>query len=355
MFVATHLSEQNSMGDGLLLDQIKALVENYYPDDGQPGCAVMVVSGDETHTLVRGIANLETGTAITARTNFRLASVAKQFTAACILQLRQAGRLHLEQPITDFFPEFASYGYGVHLQHLLRHTSGLKEYEKLLPVDLKEPVSDADVLKLLAAQTECVFEPGSQFRYSNSGYALLAMVVEAVSGLSFPDYLRQNVFEPLGMSNTLAFVDRPGAPEVANRAIGYVLNDAGEFVWADQNLTTAVLGDGGIYCSAEDYARWIRGYWSGRVIDDNAVAEAWSPGETSGGDIVPYGFGWRLEMKDGRWRPYHPGSTSGFRNGVVVDGEQKWAVLVLSNRCNGDAVALAGGIGKLLTQSRKKI
>lgn len=332
-----------------MLKQIAEQIGDFFPDDRRPGCAVLVVLGEETHTWARGIANLETGAAITAQTNFRLASVTKQFTAACILQLRQAGRLHLEQPLTDFFPDFPGYGHAVLIHHLLRHTSAVKDYENLLPVDLTEAVSDADVLRLLAGQTDVDFEPGSRFRYSNSGYALLAMVVEAVSGLSFPDYLRQNIFEPLGITNTQAYVDRPGAPEVPNRAIGYALNEAGEFVWADQGLTTAVLGDGGIYCSAEDYAKWIRGYLSGHVIDTDAVAEAWAPGMTSNGTVIPYGYGWRLELKAGQWRPYHPGSTSGFRNGVVVDGGERWAALVLSNRCNGDAVALAGEIGRILS------
>lgn len=332
-----------------MLNEIESRVDEYFPDGDQPGCAVLLVSGDETHAWVRGVANMETGVAISAQTNFRLASVTKQFTAACVLQLRQAGRLNLEQPLTDYFPEFAEYGHAIHLQHLLRHTSGLKDYEKLLPADLAEPVSDADVLALLAGQSECDFTPGSHFRYSNSGYALLAMVVEAVSGLSFSDYLRQNLFEPVGMANTLAFVDGVGAPEVEHRAIGYALNGAGEFVWADQGLTTAVLGDGGIYCSAEDYARWIRSYWSGEIISLDAVGEAWTPEETSGGEVAPYGYGWRLEMIAGRWRPYHPGSTSGFRNGVIVDVDKQWAVLVLSNRCNGDAVALAEEIKGILS------
>ncbi len=328
--------------------EIEALIQNSYPDETQPGCAVLTVVGDETRFWSRGIADIRTGAPITPQTNFRLASVTKQFTAACILQLRQSGRLRLEQPMTDWFSYFPAYGSLVQIEHLLRHTSGLRDYEKLMPTSLSQPISDADILRLLAEQKDCDFVPGTRFRYSNSGYALLAMVVEAVSGISFPDYLRKNIFAPLGMTSTLAYVNQLGAPEVPNRAIGHAINEKGEFVWADQNLTTAVLGDGGIYCSTEDYVKWIRGYWTGQIVNLDTVAEAWTSGKTSEGETVPYGFGWRMEMKQDHWRPYHPGSTSGFRNGVVLDGDKKTAVLVLSNRSNGDAVALAGEIEKTL-------
>src|SRR5690606_34129694 len=109
-----------------MLQAIEALVGEYYPGQNDPGCAVLVVSGKDTHTWARGAANLENQVPVTAETNFRLASVSKQFTAACVLQLRDRGRLHLDQPLTDFFPDFNSYGHGIHIQHLLRHTSGIK-------------------------------------------------------------------------------------------------------------------------------------------------------------------------------------------------------------------------------------
>jgi CubicO group peptidase (beta-lactamase class C family) len=335
-----------------MLQEIEALVGEYYPGQGDPGCAVLVASGDDAHMWARGTANLESKVPITAETNFRLASVSKQFTAACVLQLRDRGRLHLNQPLTDFFPDFNSYGHGIHVHHLLRHTLGIRDYEKLIPDCQSKPVLDADIVEILANQNECDFEPGSQFRYSNSGYAVLAIIVETISGLRFAEYLRDNIFSPLDMIHTLAYVDEPGAPEVPNRAIGYALNKAGEFVWSDQNITTAVLGDGGIYCSATDYAKWIRGYRGGKVIEPATLAEALQPGKTSAGDVVPYGYGWRLEQLDATtWRPYHPGSTSGFRNGVVMDHKGEWAVLVLSNRCNGDAVSLAGEIARVVQAS----
>src|SRR5690606_14465398 len=196
-------------------------------------------------------------------------------------------------------------------------------------------------LTMLAAQSTCDFIPGEQFRYSNSGYALLAMIVEAVSGIDFPAYLHEHIFKPADMGNTLAFVDAEGKPAPVNRAIGYRLDDNDKFQWADQNVTTAVLGDGGIYCSAQDYAKWITAYLGGRILKLETVKSALQPDTTTAGDPVPYGYGWRLEVRDGQWHPYHPGSTSGFRNGALLDPSGKWAVAVFSNRSNGDALALA--------------
>ena len=328
---------------------IETVLDEHFPESDKPGCAVMAVQNDKSRYYFRGLANLESGVPVGPKTNFRLASVAKQFTAACILQLRDAGKLALAQRLTEFFPDFPRYGADITVENLLRHTSGVKDYEKLVAEDYEgPPVMDAQVLELLAGEEAGDFEPGSMFRYSNSGYALLAMIVEKVSGLGFPKYLKANIFDPLGMTGTLALVNRPGSPEVPERAIGYKLDGEGNFGWADQGSTSAVLGDGGIYCSVSDYEKWIRAYWSGELLSQATVAEAWQPGATTGGEVVPYGYGWRLAELDGKWRPYHPGSTTGFRNGSIVNYENRTAVLVLTNRCNGDAVALATQIEQLL-------
>lgn len=331
-----------------LQKQIEGLIYESYKETNEPGCAVLALMGDDNIFVSRGIADLDIGASITQSTTFRLASVAKQFTAASILQLRDGGLLRLTQTVSDFFPGFADYGNLVELEHLLRHTSGIRDYERLIGDEQTDPVTDKEIVTMLSEQDGGDFGPGERFRYSNSGYAILAMVVEAVSGLSYQDYLKEHIFTLAGMTSALAYIDKPGLPQPTNRAIGYKLNDDGEFVWADQNLTTAVLGDGGIYCSTEDYARWIRAYWSGRIISKQTVKEAWTPGRTISGEFVPYGYGWRMENMGDSWRPYHPGSTSGFRNGAIVDHQKNWAVLVLSNRCNGDAISLAGEIVKIL-------
>lgn len=327
-------------------ERLNEVLAEHFPEESAPGGALMLWRrGEDVVFGARGLANLDTGEGITPETCFRLASVAKQFTAACVLQLAEEGRLNLAQPLTDILSGFPGYGQAITVEHLLRHTSGLRDYEKLLSAEQADAVRDRDVVKMLCAQEGTDFAAGERFRYSNSGYAVLAVIVEEVSGLDFPAYLRERIFNRAGMTDAVAFVDEPGMRQPRNRAIGYALGDDGHYRWADQNVTTAVLGDGGIYCSAVDYGRWIEGYLSGSVIGADLVERAFLPGRTSGGDVVPYGYGWRLELagaqETGVWRPYHPGSTSGFRNGVVLDPGGNWAVLALTNRCNGDGVAMA--------------
>lgn len=332
------------MGDVAILDD---MLKEYFPRKQDPGAAAMLWLGDQTICAARGVADQETGEQITSQTNFRLASVSKQFTAACILQLCERGLLQLDASLSDVFSAFPKYGKLITIEHLLRHTSGVKDYEKLISEDRTEQVTDADVLQMLAAEEAGDFLPGEMFRYSNSGYAVLAMVVEAISKRSFADYLNEHVFAPLGMSGTLAYVNASGLPSPQNRAIGYEIDEDGAIKWSDQNVTTGTLGDGGIYCSAGDYANWISGYLAGRVISADMLQRALLPTRTTGGDAVPYGYGWRLESMGDVWLPYHPGSTSGFRNGVLLDHDQRWAVLVLSNRRNGDSLAVARHIAEV--------
>jgi len=322
--------------------KLTTIAENFFPHDDEPGCSILIVQGDETLTIQRGLAVMDSAVSVTPETNFRLASVSKQFTAACILQLRDTGSMRLDQHLKDFFPDFPDYGRSITVEHLLRHTSGVKDYEPEVELyDFGEPVMDGDVRRILMDQEGVDFSAGSRFRYSNSGYALLAEIIEQVTGLSFPDYLRKCIFDPLGMANSLAMVNRPGASAVPDRAIGFAINPDGSFRWNDQGKTSAVLGDGGIYTSAVDYEKWIRAYMRGEILDVDTVREAWKPTVTITGDVVPYGYGWRLEQVNEKWRPYHPGSTTGFRNGVVVDPERELVVLVLTNRSSGDSVAVA--------------
>lgn len=337
---------QETSGISDLYARLSELVNERYPNSDEPGCAVLVVRGDDTQVITVGLATIAPVVAVTPQTNFRLASVAKQFTAASILVLRDEGRLALSQTIADFYPDFPKYGSSITVENLLRHTSGIKDYEPIVAAtNPPQPVMDREVMALLAAETATDFEPGSRFRYSNSGYAVLTMIVEAVAGESYPDFLTRQFFAPLGMSNTLAFDCRPGKPAVSNRALGHNLSADGAWCVKDQSETSAVLGDGGIYTSALDYEKWIRAYMKGNVLKKSTLLEAWAPGLTTAGDTVPYGYGWRLEPQDHRgttyYRPYHPGSTTGFRNGVIVNYKADTAVLVLTNRSSGDAVALA--------------
>src|SRR5690606_21903126 len=191
-------------------------------------------------------ADVEAGTPATPATNYRLASVSKQFTAAAILLLAEDGRLRLDDPVGRWLPSLPPAPAAATLHQVLTHTSGVVDYEDFVPDDATRQVRDADVLHLLEPHDRTLFPPGSAYRYSNSGYALLALVVERASGRPFPAFLRENIFLPLGMDATLARVDE--GPAVPDRAFGHA-HDGEAWVRRDQSSTSAVLGDGGIYSS----------------------------------------------------------------------------------------------------------
>ena len=318
-----------------------------------PGAALLVIRDGEA--LVRrgvGLADVEAGTPITPATNFRLASLSKQFTAAAVLLLAEDGRLRLDDPVRRWLPELPANADGVTLHHLLRHPSGLHDYEDILAADFEGQVHDADVPCLLASGQPCpadaadaaapYFPPGTAYRYSNSAYALLALVVEKASGLSYPDVLHARIFAPLGMAHTLAFVDGVNAP--ARRAFGHSGRTDG-WTRTDQSTTSAVLGDGGIYSSIDDLARWDAALYDDRLLSDASRALAFSPQtstSTGEADVAAYGYGWRLD--DGLM--WHSGETMGFRNVILRWPGERLTVILLSNRNHPEPYRDARAIGE---------
>ncbi len=305
------------------MTQIDNLMRDYTGD--VPGASVIVVrAGEVLFRKSYGAANLEERIAATPDTNYRLASVSKQFTATAILFLAERGKVSLEDSITKYLP-LPAYANSITIHHLLTHRSGLLDYEDLIPPGTTKQLKDVDVLKLLANQSTTYFQPGTQYRYSNTGYAFLALIVERVSGQRFADFLRQNIFEPAGMKSTVAFEE--GISTVARRAFGYSGN--GNWYRTDQSLTSAVLGDGGIYTSVDDLVYWIR--W----LDSGRFDQAFVPRTATDDMGVRYGFGWRISEHHGKRFDWHSGETMGFRNALVRFPKERLAVVVLTNRNEG--------------------
>jgi CubicO group peptidase (beta-lactamase class C family) len=310
-----------------------------YQGDGVPGAVVRVIKdGQPVMTRTYGMANVEEKIPVSAETNFRLASVSKQFTATCILMLVDRGQLELKDSLTDVFPDFPEYGSGITITHLLQHTSGLKDYEPFVPEDSPVQVVDADVLELMRQQDHTDFAPGSEHRYSNSGYAVLAMIVEKISSQTYPEFLKQNIFEPLGMRHTVAHQD--GVSTVSNRAYGYHVTDDGvEF--SDQSPWSAVLGDGGIYTSVIDLGFWDEALYADDLISAELKRQAFTP------FLEDYGFGWRIDEYAGHLRMHHSGSTVGFRNFIQRFPDERLTVIVLSNRRDPEVDPLAEKVADL--------
>ena len=321
-----------------------------------PGSAVAVLHhGQIEFQCAYGVRDLRTRQKIDAQTNFRLASVTKQFTAMAIMLLAHDGRLRYEDRLTDIFPDFPGYGRAITIRHLLTHTSGLMDYEDLmpsadpgLPLD-KRQIQDAGVMALLKQQKETMFSPGSRWAYSNSGYVLLGLVVGKVAGSGFPDFLRERIFAPLGMTNTVVYVK--GRNLVRNRAFGHSREGQG-WIETDQSPTSATLGDGGIYSSLEDLAKWDRALGQQRLLNAGEMQAALTPVKAAevrepDGSPAAYGFGWFLNGYHGQPRMWHYGETIGFRTAIERFPAAKLTIVVLENRSDPDPARLALRIADL--------
>lgn len=327
-------------GDG----DVNRAVDDFMRDYGGngPGASVLVIEdGKPAVRRAYGYADLEARIAATPATNYRLASVSKQFTAASILLLAQDGKLGLDDPVRKWLPSLpAAAADRITLKHLLTHTSGLIDYEDLMAADATEQVHDADVLRLLETQDRGYFVPGASYRYSNSGYALLALIVEKASGSRYADFLRERIFAPLGMDHTVAY--EKGVSEVANRAYGYSLIDS-RWQRTDQSSTSAVLGDGGIYSSIDDLAKWDAAQYDDRLLDARSRKLAFTPWTKTDDLQVEYGYGWRITGET----LWHSGETIGFRNVIVRFPQRRLTVVMLTNRDDPEPYRTALKIAQL--------
>jgi CubicO group peptidase (beta-lactamase class C family) len=323
----------------------------------EPGCADLVVkNGKAVFRKGYGVTDLRSASPITAATNFRLASLTKQFTATAVMLLVRDGKLRYDDSLTKIFPDFPAYGKTITIRNLLNHTAGLLDYEDLmadkyagLPDEKIPQIKDAGVLEFMKQQGRTKFPPGTRWEYSNSGYAVLAMVVEKASGISFGDFLRERIFKPLGMTHSIAY--EKGKNEVSNRAFGHSKTAAG---WreTDQSSTSAVLGDGGIYTSLDDLEKWDYALNHHTLLSAQEMEPAYSAPKLDGwplekltGEAAPrYGFGWFLDPYRGHKRYAHYGETVGFRNVIQRFPDDRLTVVVLCNRADRDAAPLAEGV-----------
>ena len=316
-----------------------------YADPAAPGASVLIVRDGAT-VLARsyGLADVEGRVAATAQTNYRLASLSKQFTATAIMLLKEDGLLHYDDSIVKYLPQLPAFARGVTIRMLLTHTSGLWAYEDFVPDSQTTQVHDADVPALIAHADSTYFPPGSAYRYSNTGYALLALIVERVSGKSFATFLHDRIFAPLGMKETVAYEN--GISTVTHRAFGYTVDSSG-VRRTDQSSTSAVLGDGGIYTSLDDLVKWNAALDAHTLVSADDQRDAWRSAVTTRRTRVGYGFGWFVDEGGYGLRLRHHGETTGFTNAILKIPSRRLTVVILTNRTGGEPWDLATRIAAL--------
>ena len=340
------------------------------PDE--PGFALLVrYGGRNAYTRVEGIRDLRSKTKIDARTNFRLASFTKQFTAMAIMLLVHDGKLRYDQSLAELFPDFPAYGKSIIVRNLLNHTSGLPDYEDLMDAvekrkgplwSAEKQIQDEEVLKLLKQEEYGKFAPGTSWSYSNSGYVVLGIIVARASGKSYGEFLKQRIFVPLKMNHTVVY--QKGKNEVSNRAFGHTSYTFPHnwkvvtFEQTDQSSTSATLGDGGIYSNLEDLSKWDDALRNHTLLSEKEFLPALMPVKLNDGSEprwplepnddnlhpgkpVSYGFGWFLDPFESvpgasygsHARMWHTGTTLGFRTVIERFTESDGlTVIILSNR-----------------------
>jgi CubicO group peptidase (beta-lactamase class C family) len=311
----------------------------------KPGLSVLVARGGRVvFERTVGAADIEHGAQVTPSTRFHVASVSKQFTAFAIMQLARAGKVDLDADIHTYLPELADYGAKVTVSDLVHHTSGLRdqwELEILSGTPIEGLIRQKAVLAMAASQKGLNFPPGTDFRYSNTGYSLLAEIVARASHQTFRQYMAEHVFAPLKMDDTLIYDD--ASEMLPGRAMSYAPGLDGKIRLARLNYAT--YGATSLHTTARDLLKWSRELMHPAVFDPALVHAVEETGHLRDGRPLNYGFGMMRDTVGGHAALTHSGADAGFRAFIASFPAEDATVVVLSN-----GVADVSRIGESLTR-----
>ncbi|MEM1057360.1 MAG: serine hydrolase [Bacteroidota bacterium] len=310
--------------------------------DDTPGAIVGVVQrGELIYAQPFGMANLTYDIPYELDTPTNIGSTSKQFTAFAIALLADRGELSLDDDVRDYIEELPDLGATVTLRHLLTHTSGYREFLNALAMtgrrlDRGDWISRDEVIALVQRQPELQNEPGTEWNYNNTAFALLATVVERVTGEDFPEWMRANVFEPLGMQNT--YVREDPLTIIPRRAAGYVPGEEGG--WMEVADLGGAMGAGAIYSTAPDLAKWMDNYRTGALGGEDLIREMTTPYVLADGDTTSYGFGLFLDEFRGLRSIQHGGADTAHRSEFRYFPEIEMGLIGLTNSPNVPASIL---------------
>ncbi|GAB3992146.1 serine hydrolase domain-containing protein [Spirosoma daeguense] len=328
-------------------DSVDAIVQKHIQGKHIPGVSIAVVQkGNVVLAKGYGIANLELNIAASPQSVYAIASVSKHLIASGIMILAQEGKLKLDDDIHKYYPTAPSTWNGITLRHLLSHTSGLIRESPAFDATEVKPDS---VIVEAAFPLPLVFPVGSKWQYCNVGYFALADIIRKVSGQSWPSFMKQRIFTPLGMNATRTTTLTEVVP---NRVDGYR--------WEKDHYHRAVAyralrPSGAFLSTVQDLAKWDAALNTDKILTEASKKQMWTPISLTNGTTYPYGFGWRIDSVQGVLRVQHTGSLPGFRSAYARFPQSGISVIVLTNGEGDEPLQMAQEIATLyLRPSRSK-
>ena len=312
------------------IEQIDSFMQTHHKRFNFQGNVLVAYKGNSIYEGSFGYESPRGNKPLNKGAIFQLASVSKQFTAMAAMITIERGVLNYQDTITDFFPTFPYE--GITVQMLLNHTAGLPNYMWLLEHHWKKetiPYND-DVIDLMAQhKLNLYFRPGTRFAYSNTGYVILAAVIEKATGKRFDKYLEQEIFEPLGMKNS--YVHSASYKDKEPKHLdGYKYWGRG-YRRIPATVNDGTVGDKGIYSTMIDLYKWDKALYENTLVSEKTMQKAFQAAELKNGNHYPYGFGFRLRERDGKKVVYHYGKWNGFRTGIIRYIEDTSTIIILNH------------------------
>lgn len=326
--------------------RIDSLLQAMHQEGRLNGCVLVAENGKIIYNKSFGYADEEKKRCLNEHSIFELASVSKQFTAMAIVMLKEKGKLQFDDPLSKYIPELADYN-KITLRHLLNHTSGLPDYMIFRDsfFDKSKIATNQDIVEIMHKHhSELYFEPGTRWAYSNTGYDLLAVVVERVSGRSFEDFLQKFIFKPLKMDNTFVYARRLAPKKLDNYAYGYVYSDRlHKYVLPDEEENTrfvvwldGIHGAGSVNSTVMDLFKWDRALYTHKLVSEESMKAIFSDPGVSKVASQRYGFGWFLEeFADLGKIVNHNGGWPGYQTFIDRHIDKDKTIIVLLNHDDG--------------------
>jgi len=327
------------------IHKIDSLLNSLYSAETFNGNVLIAEKGNIIYQHSFGNSNEITKEKLDENSIFELASCSKQFTAMGIMILKEQGKLNLDDPIAKYIPELEIYN-NVTIRNLLNHTGGLPDYMELLGrfFDKTKIATNKDIIAAFSKyQPKALFEPNSRFEYSNTGYALLACIIEKISGQTYGNFLAEHIFKPLKMDNTFVYNRRFAPKNIKNYAFGYVYSDSmKKYVLPDELkkynyviYLDGIVGDGSVNSTVIDLLKWDRALYTYQLISKEDMKESFEEAVLKDGSKSKYGFGWMIDYDPVEGKMvFHMGSWPGYATLIARNINNDQTIIILQNHSN---------------------